>query len=621
MKLTQQLQQLFPEFTTYKQLELELYKEDKQFIIKRLLSVPELKNHFFSEISGVFVFDAQKLMDFIRQKEVFASSYTKYLNKITLTSGGKSIAKELGHVALNFPFKECVLEGGMSTEDKKRSEIFYNATLAPEEITRLFEPKVLTNFKSYGNRTGKINHEKDNLLIKGNNLLALHSLLPKYRGKVKLIYIDPPYNTGNDGFKYNDAFNHSTWLVFMKNRLEVAKTLLADDGVIFVQIDDNEQAYLKVLMDEVFGREGFVNTVIMKTINPNGIKTTHANKTILKVKEQIIVFKKKNIELNPQYKINDVYDEYYNLYIEGNLSDLAKCKVVKLKDKLANLDLKIDLKNNEFKEFIINNAERIFQTKFDKRIQDNPEYADGNLYQYKENDNYYVYQKRFGLKLSQTLKEIYGKLELGVLLGDVWDDFKLNNLYLEGDIDFSNAKKPEALLERIIQIATNEGDLILDFFAGSGTTPAVAHKMGRRWIAIEQMDYIETITAVRLEKVLEGEQGGVSKNHNWTGGGSFCYLELFEWNKKFADLIDGASSSENLVLVYKNIKEQVIWRYDLDIEDVEFKALTLEEQKKLLVETLNKNHLYCNIGEIEDATYGVSALDLELNKDFYGNVI
>ena len=114
--------------------------------------------------------------------------------------------------------------------------------------------KALTNFQSYGDRTGKINHEKDNLLIKGNNLLALYSLLPKYRGKVKLIYIDPPYNTGNDGFKYNDKFNHSTWLTFMKNRLEVARQLLREDGVIFVQIDDNEQAYLKVLMDEVFGR-------------------------------------------------------------------------------------------------------------------------------------------------------------------------------------------------------------------------------------------------------------------------------------------------------------------------------------------------------------------------------
>ena len=120
----------------------------------------------------------------------------------------------------------------------------------------------LNNFQSYGDRNGEINHEKDNLLIKGNNLLALYSLLPKYRGRVKLIYIDPPYNTGNDGFKYNDAFNHSTWLVFMKNRLEVARQLLAEDGVIFVQIDDNEQAYLKVLMDEVFGRENFVSNVI-----------------------------------------------------------------------------------------------------------------------------------------------------------------------------------------------------------------------------------------------------------------------------------------------------------------------------------------------------------------------
>jgi adenine-specific DNA-methyltransferase len=177
--------------------------------------------------------------------------------------------------------------------------------------------------------------------------------------------------------------------------------------------------------------------------------------------------------------------------------------------------------------------------------------------------------------------------------------------------------KPEALLERIIQIATKEGDLVLDFFAGSGTTAAVAHKMGRRWIAIEQMDYVETITRVRLQKVLAGEQGGVSKNHKWTGGGGFAYFELFEWNKKFADSIDGAKSVEELAKVYGEIKEQAFWQYDLNINDAEFKALTLSEQKQLMVEMLNKNHLYCNIGEIEDATYGISKEDLEFNKEFY----
>jgi len=178
--------------------------------------------------------------------------------------------------------------------------------------------------------------------------------------------------------------------------------------------------------------------------------------------------------------------------------------------------------------------------------------------------------------------------------------------------------KPEALLERIIQIATKPGDLVLDFFAGSGTTPAVAHKMGRRWIAIEQMNYIETITKIRLQKVLDGEQGGVSRNHKWQGGGSFCYFELFEWNKKFAELIDGAENEDELAKIYDRIKEQAFWRYDFSIADEEFKALNLDEQKKLMVEMLNKNHLYCNIGEIADETYKISAEDLEFNKEFYG---
>ena len=173
-------------------------------------------------------------------------------------------------------------------KNTKRKEIFFNQVLAQDEIDRLFDPKALTNWKRFtkdgGQKVTELKRDEDgtlkeNLIIKGNNLLALHSLKHQFAGKVKLIYIDPPYNTGNDGFKYNDKFNHSTWLTFMKNRLEVARQLLRDDGVIFVQCDDNEQAYLKVLMDEVFGRELAFNNIIWEKGNAQndslGVQKNH----------------------------------------------------------------------------------------------------------------------------------------------------------------------------------------------------------------------------------------------------------------------------------------------------------------------------------------------------------
>jgi len=408
----------------------------------------------------------------------------------------------------------------------------------------------------------------------------------------------------------------------------VARELLRDDGVIFVQCDDNEQAYLKVLMDEVFGRENFVNTVIMKTINPNGIKTTHANKTILKVKEQILVFKKNKIEFNPQYAVAEEYDNYYDLFIEGNLQELKECKVVKLKEKLKEIGLKDkNLKNEQFKNFIVENADRIFQTKFDKRVQNNNKYSDGGLYEYEENPNYWVYQKRFGLKLSKIVKEIFGKKELGILLGDVWDDFRLNNLYLEGSVDFSNAKKPEHLISRIINLVTEKNDIVLDYHLGSGTTAAVAHKMGRQYIGIEQMDYIETIAVERLKKVIDGEQGGISKAVNWQGGGDFIYFELAKWNETAKEKILACESLEELITFFDEMYERYFLNYNLKIKEFrekviyeeEFKNLSLEEQKKMFMAMLDNNQMYVNKTEMADKKFGISEEEQKLTNQFYNS--
>ena len=629
-------------------------------LIDLLLNDEKVREKFFIQIKDVYVFKQNDFIFYLDSK-VLDGSYTQYANRIGLASGGKFLTDSTDYV-LDFPYKDCVLEGGQSTEEgndvyfeydeevndyieknAKRKEIFYNNIIAKDEIDRLLEPKAFQKVVRYDangetipsefNRNAELNRKRglpedtitDNLIIKGNNLLALHSLEKEFKGKIKLIYIDPPYNTGSDDFKYNDNFNHSTWLTFMMNRLEKARDLLSSNGLIFVHCDDNEHAYLKILMDSIFKNENFINTIVMKTINPNGIKTTHATKTILKVKELILSYKKNDIKLKPQYRPIDKYDKYYDLFIEGDLQDLKNCIVIKLVDKIKSLGFNFDLKDENFKNFIIENSERIFQTKFDKRVQNDPKYSDGKLYRYDDNDGYYVFKKRFGLKLSKTIKEVFGTKEIGILLGDVWDDFKLNNLYLEGDVSFSNAKKPEHLIYRLIDMCTDENDIVLDYHLGSGTTAAVAHKMNRQYIGIEQMNYIEDVAIVRLKKVIDGEQGGISKIVNWQGGSSFSYLKLADNNETAKELIDACNSLEELVKLFDELNTRYFLDYNVRIKDFKenvikeeaFINLSLERQKELFKRMLDNNQLYVNLSEIEDKRYNLSEDAIRLTKDFY----
>jgi adenine-specific DNA-methyltransferase len=261
------------------------------------------------DIEGILVFDKVAFQRFVNAKNFLPDSYTQYKNKIGLSTDNDHYITDSREVVLVWPHKDCILEGGQTKEDAKRNEIFYNTTLAPDEIDVLTAPKVLTNWKRY-DKDGETIPNKiskaDNLIIKGNNLLALHTLKEKYRGQVKLIYIDPPYNTGNDSFGYNDNFNHSTWLTFMKNRLEVAKELLNPNGFLYINIDDVEFAYLKVLCDEVFDKSLFVNSIAVRSSTASGMKTAHRERTIIKQKDLILVYRKSpNSLIKPQYQKKD----------------------------------------------------------------------------------------------------------------------------------------------------------------------------------------------------------------------------------------------------------------------------------------------------------------------------
>lgn len=578
-------------------------------LIELLLNDEETNKIFFIKVKDVFVLKQNELKFFIDENKL-DNSYTQYQNKIGLKIGNKLLS-ERDEVVLDWPFKDCVLEGGMTKEDQKRNEIFFNEVLAKDEIDRLFDPKALKNWKRYTakgeEKVTELKRDKDgtireNLIIKGNNLLALHALKKECTGKIKLIYIDPPYNTGNDGFKYNDNFNHSAWVTFMKNRLEIARDLLKDDGVIFVQCDDNEQAYLKILMDEIFGRENFISNIVYKR------RQSQANlsKNISPIHDFIIIFSKsKNINLN---RISTDIDE--SKYSNPNKDPRGLYVTMPCTNK--------------------GGAKYKITTPTGKIIEDEWRFKKETYLKLKK-ENKLVFPNSGNGKPRYKLF-LNDKKEQGNIPNTWWDDVSSNQeanreiKEMFGEIIFS-FPKPEALIQRIIEISTDKNDIILDYHLGSGTTCAVAHKMERRYIGIEQMDYIETIVVKRLKKVIDGEQGGVSKSVNWQGGGDFVYLELAKWNEEAKEKILKAKNLTELEKLFDKLYERYFLNYNVKTKEFKekilkeegFKKLSLDEQKNLFIEMLDMNQMYVNFSERADKKYNLSKEDIALSEEFYND--
>jgi adenine-specific DNA-methyltransferase len=523
-------------------------------LIGLLLDDKELKTKFFLDIKGVLIFNQSLFVQFLEQKNYLNDSYTAYKNKVGLNIDGKYL-KQRNEVALVWPFKDCILEGGQSREEDKREEIFFNETLAQDEITQLLEPKVLTNAKRYTTEGEKPfdqfnRNEKgiitDNLIIKGNNLLALHTLKEEFGGKVKLIYIDPPYNTEKDSFLYNDKFTHSTWLTFMKNRLEVAKSLLREDGSIYVQADWNEVHYLKILMDDVFGRDNFRNEIVWYYENKFKFQFT---KNFNNDTEAILFYSKNN----GQQKFKHVKVEVKNKRKQNQITwDKELKKMVTVKDE------------------------------------------NGKVVYYESDDK---------------------------IVGTLWNIPRINSQSKER-LDLMG-QKPEKLIERILEASSVEGDIVLDYHLGTGTTCAVAQKMNRQYIGIEQLDYIESLTVERLKNVISGDdQSGISKDIEWKGGGEFIYLELKKYNQTFIEQIESAKDTKAVLKIWEEMKAKSFLNYNVDLQKQEahiedFKALTLEEQKQHLVELLDKNQLYVNFSSLNDKDFAVSAEEKKVTQDFY----
>ena len=563
-----------------------------------LLSNEKIKERFFKDVNGTLIFDKQKFTWFIDSKEFLPDSYTKYMNKIGLTHNGNFISKS-NDVVLDFPYKDCILEGGQNKDDEKRKEIFYNEVIANDEINRMLSPKVFTNAKKYTKDGVEENitfDNNDNLIIKGNNLIALASILKRYEGEVKCIYIDPPYNTGLDSFNYNDSFNHSTWLTFMKNRLELARKLLNDRGLIFVQCDDNEQAYLKVLMDEIFCRDMFVGTVVYRK------RKSQANlsKDLSAIHEYILIYKKSNLANLKKISTSINTKEYSNP--DGDYRGLYKTMPCTNKG----------------------GALYTIKTPTGKEIKDEWRFKEERFYELL-NDNRIVFPKNGEGKPRYKLFLEEKQIE-GVIVNSWWDDLGTNqdanrDLTKLFESNVFSYPKSEDLLRRIIEIATDKNDLILDYHLGSGTTCSVAHKMCRRYIGIEQMDYIETVPVERLKKVIEGEQTGISKMVAWNGGGSFVYCELLEDAATLIDRIrlgDDESINNIKSLIYSDDRIiSYILKEELLAIDNNFNSLNLEEKKKVLIKLINKNKLYVNYSDIEDEEMFVKVEDKNFTKSFY----
>ncbi len=524
----------------------------------------DYKNAFFKTIANALVFNQKALLECLTKE--LENSFTRFENKIGLYSQGRPI-KSSELVVLNFPFKDNVLLGNAKDNSTKSKECFYHEILHKKEIDTLLKKKALCNFEMHGegDLESALKDKNTNYLIKGNNLIALHSLKKKFAKQVKCIYIDPPYNTGNDSFNYNDNFNHSSWLVFMKNRLEVAREFLSDDGSIYINLDYNEVHYCKVLMDEIFKRENFRSEIIWRMGFLSGYKT--AAKKYIRNHDTILFYSKSD-----NYLFNKTYIENKDF-----LQLLTKNEVQNAFKKFSFPQEKVD----DFLTFI-NHENR------------------GEKYPLEDTWNSNKWDKLNSIAIDSSVSRV----DETIAIDD--ENFK--------------GQKPESLIQRILEVSTNENDIVLDFFAGSGTTCAVAHKMKRRYIGIEQMDYIETITKERLKKVIEGEQGGISKKCDFKGGGSFVYAELKEVNLEVKKQILNAKSASECLKIFNDLNERFLKRADCKIGEIhseEFQNLDLNEQKRICCALLDSNEDYLNLGDINEDTWRIDEITKKYNEIFY----
>lgn len=590
-------------------------------LIRLLLSDEETSARFFADVDGVKVFDKMGFAWVINNRQFLPDSYTRFKNKIGLVDPTGQMLVTSGEIELVFPYKDCVLEGGQTREDQKRQEIFYNETLAPDEVDRLLYPKVFSGAKRYAkDKVESITHfsEKDNLIIKGNNLLVISSLLMRYEGKVKCVYIDPPYNPTSNAntFAYNNSFNRATWLVFMKTRLQMAKRFLTADGVLIVAIDKNEQPRLQILIEEIFPEYDVDCITVIH--NPRGTIGTNFSYT----HEYAIFVTPKGVKTICSRTLSEDEIEWSPLRNWGGES------------------LRTDAKNC-FYPIIVK----------DEKIIGFGDVSDDSFHPAaqteRHGDEYYVYPidtkgvERKWRYARQTVGSIFDLLrakktktgydiELGKNFGTyktVWTDSKfdasVNGTQLLKDLVpntvFSYPKSLYTVMECVGSVVRQDKSaIVLDFFGGSGTTGHAVMEINkqdggdRRFILVEQMDYVETDTLVRN---LNARQGIAPE-------ATIAYFQLAKLNQKIVEEIRSAANDVAVSDIYGRMVKSGFISCKVDPADIdaatdEYAALSLEEKKRFLMEILDKNLLYVNYCDIDDEEFGITEEDKAFTRSFY----
>lgn len=590
-------------------------------LIRLLLTDDEIAEKFFEEIDGRWIFNYNTFVDYVNRHEFLPGSHTKFRNKIILNIGDKSVTEQ-GEVALVWPYKDCILEGGQTHEKKKRKEIFFNEIIAQDEINRMLHPKVLTNWKCH-TATGEqqvteIQRDEDgtireNLIVKGNNLITLHSVKERFSGKVKLIYIDPPYNTGGSAetFTYNNTFKHSTWLTFMHNRLKASRDLLKANGMIVVAIDDVELFYLGVLLDEVFGRENKIGLVCIRH-HPRGRTQSRFFST---VHEYALFYAKdiEKIEESFRFDSDDVEEE--ESFIRGREDATPESRpnlYYPIFYSPATGEITLDNKGENFVEILPENRNGVRTWKLVKESF-LEELNEGKIEVRKVRNKYEIIRKI--VREANRAKTLWTDARYDAnhhgtgLLKKLFDGQNL----------FSYPKSLYTIMD-ILRLTTSKDDIVLDFFAGSGTTGHAVLELNnqdggnRQFILIEQLEEHIEVCKKRLEKVILQE--------NITDE-NFLSCELRRYNETFMEQIQSAKSSEELLGIWRDMSRESFLNWYVKPEmpaeaEKHFIAINdVEKQKQCLVELLDKNQLYVHLSEIEDEKFEVSEVDKVLNKKFY----
>lgn len=593
-------------------------------LVEKILTNAILNEAFTEDIAGATILKINDIIQMLEVDEYWSNSYTRYTNKIGLAADNRYL-DETTDVVLNFPYKDGILKAGMTKDDVSREdaeESFLNEIVAREEIDVLLDKKILKNAKKYDkNGSSPVSEIKDtdNLIIKGNNLLALHSLKKRFSGKIKTVFIDPPYyflkTKPTDTFTYNSNFSLSSWLTFLKNRLSIAYQLLSYDGLLFLSMSDEGTHYLKVMMDEIFGIENFIADVTWEarsSVSSDGLFSMNSNHILVYAKN------KDAIDKNDFRLALDIETFKYDDNDERGPYRLEPFDAPKVR---KNLQYKITNPNTG--DVYIPPKGRHWRTtkeNYERLLADN--------------------RIRFGANGTSKpqLKAYYSEVKMagkGKASSSIWTIQPNSITWRETNTNTSATKhqqelfeeevftnpKPEELIKRVLELSTNEGDLVLDFFMGSGTTAAVAHKMNRQYIGIEQMDYIETVSIERLKKVIDGEQGGISQDIAWSGGGSFIYAELMDKNATFIDAVLNSKHPDELKAIFDDMKATLDFDFRVDLQEVDQSIWDedFEMQKKILVKIIDKNQLYHNYSEIDDETIKsqLSQSDYDFNKSFY----